>query len=518
MSKIVTAAEAVESIPSGATLGVDGFVGSACPEELLLALEARFLETGKPRGLTVLASTGSGDTRGRGLDRLRHDGMVRRLVTSYLNLNRALQQRLIDNEIEGYLLPLGVIVQLYREIAAGRPGVVTHIGLGAFVDPDHGGGKVNARTTEDYVERVRLKGRDWLFYPSLRLDAGILRGTTADPDGNITMEREIGTFQGPSFAQAVRNSGGVVLAQVERIAARGSLDPRRVVIPGHLVDRVAIARPENHPQTFAAAYDPVFSGEIRADTSGRRPQPLSVKKVIGRRAALELRRGDVVNLGVGAPEYVATVAGEEGCGGAFTLTVESGAAGGYPAYGLSFGAAINPGSVIDSPYQFDFYDGGGLDITFVGMAELDAAGNVNVSKLKTRIPGIGGFFNVTQGAKRVVFCGRFSAGESDIRAADGRLDIRRDGAPVKFVAAVEQIGFNARAGLDRGQSIAAVTERCVFRIDEAGPVVTEIAPGVDLERDVLARMGFRPRIAKDLREMPAALFRDEPIGLAARLR
>ena len=343
-------------------------------------------------------------------------GMIRRLVTSYLNLNRMLQRRLIDNEIEGYLLPLGAIVQLYREIAAGRPGLVTHVGLGTFVDPEHGGGRVNARTVEDYVERVRLSGRDWLFYPSMRLDAGLLRGTTADPDGNITMEREIGTFQGPSFAQAVRNSGGTVLAQVERIAERGSLDPRKVVIPGHLVDRVVVARPENHPQTFATDYDPVFSGEVRADMSGRRPLPLSVKKVIGRRAAMELRRGDVVNLGVGAPEYVATVAGEEGCGDAFTLTVESGATGGYPAYGLSFGAAINPSSVIDNTYQFDFYDGGGLDITFVGMAELDAAGNVNVSKLRTRIPGIGGFFNVTQGAKRVVFCGQFSAGESDIRA------------------------------------------------------------------------------------------------------
>lgn len=517
MSKIATAAEAAALVPSGAVLGVDGFVGSVCPEELLLALEARFLETGEPRGLTVIASTGSGDTRGRGLDRLRHDGMIRRLVTSYLNLNRMLQRRLIDNEIEGYLLPLGAIVQLYREIAAGRPGLVTHVGLGTFVDPEHGGGKVNARTVEDYVERVRLSGRDWLFYPSMRLDAGLLRGTTADPDGNITMEREIGTFQGPSFAQAVRNSGGVVLAQVERIAERGSLDPRRVVIPGHLVDRVVVARPDNHPQTFATPYDPVFSGEVRADMSARPPQPLSVKKVIGRRAAMELRRGDVVNLGVGAPEYVATVAGEEGCGDVFTLTVESGATGGYPAYGLSFGAAINPSSVIDNTYQFDFYDGGGLDITFVGMAELDAAGNVNVSKLKTRIPGIGGFFNVTQGAKRVVFCGQFTAGETDIRAGGGRLDIRRDGAPVKFVEAVEQVSFNARAGLARGQTIMAVTERCVFRIEEAGPVVVEIAPGVDLERDVLARMAFRPRVADGLCEMPAALFRDEPMGLAARL-
>ena len=517
MSKITTPAEAVALIPSGATLGVDGFVGSVCPEELLLALEARFLETGEPRGLTVLASTGSGDTRGRGLDRLRHDGLVGRLMTSYLNLNRALQRRLIENEIEGYLLPLGVMVQLYREIAAGRPGLITHVGLDTFVDPEHGGGKVNARTTEDYVERIRLRDRNWLFYPSIRLDAGILRATTADPDGNLTMEREIGTFQGPSFAQAVRNSGGVVIAQVERIAGRGSLDPRRVVVPGHLVDRVVVAEPGNHPQTFAVQYDPVFSGEIRADMDARPPRPLSVKKLIGRRAAMELRRGDVVNLGVGAPEYVATVAGEEGCGDAFTLTVESGATGGYPAYGLSFGAAANPTSVIDNTYQFDFYDGGGLDITFVGMAQLDAAGNVNVSRLSTRIPGIGGFFNVTQGARRVVFCGQFTAGESDIRVGGGRLDIVSDGRPVKFVETVEQVSFNASAGIARGQSVMAVTERCVFRIGPDGPVLTEVAPGVDPERDILARMAFRPRIADDLRQMPEELFRDGPFGLAGRL-
>ena len=352
----------------------------------------------------------------------------------------------------------------------------------------------------------------------MKLDVGFLRGTTADPDGNITMEREIGTFQGPSFAQAVHNCGGIVIAQVERIARRGAVNPRRVVIPGHLVDHVVLSQPENHWQTFSVQYNPAFSAELTQELGHQPPMPLDTRKLIGRRAALELRRGDVVNLGVGIAEFVATVAREEDCGDAVTLTVESGASGGFPAYGLSFGAATNPTSVIDNVYQFDFYDGGGLDITFVGMAQMDARGNVNVSKLKSRIPGVGGFFNVTSRAKRVVFCGQFTAGDCDIAIEDGALHIRRDGDTVKFVEAVDQITFNAARGLGEGQTVMAVTERCVLQIDRDGPVVTEIAPGVDLERDVLGRMGFRPRVSPDLKSMPPHLFRPERIGLAAHLQ
>ncbi len=517
VNKQISPAEAANLVAEGATLAVDGFVGSATPEELLIALEARFAATGQPRGLTVLASTGQGDTQGRGLDRLAGEGMVRRLVTSYLNLNRTLQRALIDGKMEGYLLPLGVIVQLYREIAAGRPGLVTHVGLGTFVDPRQEGGRVNARTTEDIVEVVEVAGREWLFYPSMALDVGFLRGTEADEDGNITMEREIGSFQGPSFAQAVHNSGGTVIAQVERIVPRGALHPRRVEIPGHLVDHVVVARPENHHQTFATEFNPHFSG-ARAVVADMSPAPLDARKLIGRRAALELRRGDMVNLGVGIAGYVATVAREESCGDDFTLTVESGATGGYPAYNLDFGAAINAGSVIDHTYQFDFYDGGGLDITIVGMAQMDAAGNVNVSKLAHRIPGVGGFFNVTQGADRVVFCGLFTAGDQDIAVRPEGLEIRRDGAVTKFVQAVEQITFNARNALDKGQTVTAITERGVFAITEDGPLLTEVAPGVDVERDIFARMAFRPRVSADLKPMADFLFRPERFDLAAALR
>lgn len=518
MTKETSAADAVKCIESGSILAVDGFVGSVCPEELLIALEQRFLDTGEPRDLTVWASTGSGDTRGKGLDRLHHDGIIKRLVVSYLNLNRKLQKRLVDNKIEGFLLPLGVMVQLYREIAAGRPGLVTHVGLGTFVDPRHGGGRVNSRTEGDIVKVVEMEGREWLLYPTFKPAAGLLRGSTADEDGNISMEREIATFQGPSFAQAVHNSGGKVIAQVEKVVPRGELHPRRVVIPGHLVDHVVVSKAEHHRQTFQVPYSAVFAGDEKADIAAIEPMPLDIRKLVGRRAAMELRQGDVVNLGVGYPEFVATVAREEEVGDLFTLTVESGATGGFPAYGLSFGAAINPTSVIDHTYQFDFYDGGGLDITFVGLAQMDLSGNVNVSRLANRVPGIGGFFNVTQSADRVVFCGQFTAGESDIVIEDGKLVIRKDGSVTKFVEAVEQITFNASVALRRGQTVMAVTERAVFKIDADGPVLIEIAPGVDLEQDIMAKMAFRPRVADELKQMDKALFESDNIGLQEFLR
>ena len=517
MSKEISAADAVKCIESGSVLAVDGFVGSVSPEELLIALEQRFLDTGEPRGLTVWAATGSGDTRGKGLDRLHHDGIISRLVVSYLNLNRQLQKRLVNEEIDGYLLPLGVMVQLYREIAAGRPGLVTHVGLGTFVDPRHGGGRVNKRTEGDIVKVVEMEGREWLLYPTFKPAAGLLRGSTADEDGNISMEREIATFQGPSFAQAVHNSGGTVIAQVEKIVPRGTIHPRQVVIPAHLVDHVVISKPENHKQTFQVAYSPVFAGDERVDVAAMEPMPLDIRKLVGRRAAMELRRGDVVNLGVGYPEFVATVAREEGAGDLFTLTVESGSTGGFPAYGLSFGAATNATSVIDHTYQFDFYDGGGLDITFVGLAQMDQAGNVNVSRLANRVPGIGGFFNVTQSADRVVFCGQFTAGETDIAVEGGKLVIRKDGDVTKFVEAVEQITFNGGVALARGQKVMAVTERAVFAITADGPELVEIAPGVSLEADILAKMRFGPAISPNLKEMERSLFEEGQIGLSGKL-
>lgn len=504
--KVVSASDAAALIKDGDTLTTSGFVGIGVPDELLAALEARFLETGTPRDLSLVFAAGQGDGKERGLNRLGHEGLLRRVIGGHWGLIPKVAALATAGRIEAWNLPQGVISHLFREIAAGKPGLLSKVGLETFVDPRQDGGRVNDISTDTLVELMTVAGEEMLFYRAPRITVALLRGTTADEAGNVTMEREALILDNLAQAMAVRNAGGVVIVQVERVARAGSLPAREVVIPGILVDAVVVARPENHVQTYRTVFSQAFTNRIRPPSGELPAMPLDVRKVIARRCAFELPVNGVVNLGIGMPEGVASVAGEEGLLDHLTLTAEPGVIGGQPASGLDFGAAVNTDAVIPQNSQFDFYDGGGLDLACLGLAQVDPTGNVNVSRFGARLAGSGGFINISQNARAVVFAGTFTAGGLDIAVEDGRLAIRSEGRERKFVPTVQQITFSGARAARLGQPVLYVTERCVFELTPDGLKLVEVAPGIDLERDILGLMEVRP-IVDEIREMDPRIFR-----------
>ena len=516
-NKVCTAQEAVALMKDGDVVVPTGFIRSMAPEELINALEQRYLETGHPKNLTLIHGASAsahhvGDSCG--LNNLAHEGLITRTFSGFYGHNDKLKELIKENKIEAYNYPLGVVPHMLREFARGSKGYMTKMGLKTYVDPRLEGAKVNDIGKDGYVRLVDFEGDEYLYYTAPKPTFALLRATTADEFGNITFEDECVYSLAKVAAMAVKQNGGTVVFQVKNLVKGGTLDASQVAVPGILVDKIVVCTdPMNlHRQTEGIFVSPVNAGHQKVPGSGVKPLPMEARKILCRRAAMELFPDAVVNLGTGIPEGVGTVAAEEGFSDRITLSVESGAIGGTPLAGDDFGATPNAWAMLHEDRMFDLYEGGGLNIAFLGLAQVDPRGNVNVSKFKGTIMGCGGFIEISQATKNVVFCGSFTSGGLKVTGREGKLVILNEGKHSKFVSEVEQVTFSADFAVENDQNILYVTERAVFKLTAEGLELIEIAPGVDLEKDILAHMAFKP-IMKDVKLMDERIFRDELIGL-----
>ncbi|MBO4168650.1 acyl CoA:acetate/3-ketoacid CoA transferase [Cereibacter azotoformans] len=526
MSKIMSATDAIALIPDGCTLGVTGTGPALEPDLLLATLEQRFLTEGRPGALSLFLPMLPGDRKGEGgLNSFAHKGMMRQVMGA--SFSRARHPAFLDimetGEVEGYITGMGTMIQILTATGSGKPGVVTKVGLGTFIDPRHGGGAMNAASVSPPVRLIEIEGEEMLFYPAQKIDVALIRGTTADENGYVSFEEETNTLGAVEMALACKASGGTVIVQVKRVARAGSLDPRTVRIPGPLIDAIVVhpAQTQLSPMMAdpAHGWNPFLAGALKRPLDDIRPLPLSAEKALLRRAALELREGDVINLGAGVATRLPIVALEEGILDRVTFTNEHGIFGGLmaTAVGGSFVPAFNADAIMDSVFQFNFYDGGGLDVTFLGIGQVDGSGNLNVSRFGAEVNGPGGFINITSKTRRIVFCGTLTSGGLRSRIDEGRLRIEQEGRFGKFVPRVEEVTFNAAEARARGQEVLYITDRAVFRLGETGPELIEIAPGIDLDRDIRSRVGFELAVSPRLSVMAEALFREPLLGLASSL-
>lgn len=514
----ISGEEAANMIEDGSTVATIGMTLVSAAETILKAIEKRFLEEGSPKHLTLVHSCGQSD-RDRGIQHFAHEKMLDRIIGGHWGLQPRMMELIANNKILAYCIPQGQFAQLYRSMAGGEPGKITKVGLGTFIDPRIDGGKMNeiTRTAPDIVDVVNIDGEEYMRYKPIPLDYCIIRGTYVDEMGNLTTDEEAMSLEVFSAVMACKKFGGKVIAQAKYKVKSGTLHCKRVTVPGIFIDAVVMCpNPrEDHRQTHSFAFDPAYCGDIKVPVSSSDQLPMSIRKVIGRRALMELSVNDVLNVGTGIPnDVVGPIIAEEGIDDDVTVTVESGIYGGIPMGGVDFGIAKNNFALLRHDDQFDYYNGAGVDVTYMGAGEVDAQGNVNATRLGPNPTGAGGFIDITTNAKHVVFCSSFTGKGLDCSFEGGRLHINKEGTLIKFVSQIQQVSYNGEIARRKGQKMHYVTERAVFELCPEGLVLTEIAPGIDLQSQVLELMEFRPIISPDLREMNPELFRENgPFGL-----